>query len=126
MSYIYQLAPAPKASKIYIALFTLCALVLSILVANTVMQPDDAPQTDYYTYLVTASSGKQMCFANVISVPPATNSAVIELRLSTGVAMFPADKFFVVSLGSMPLADGIDMCSILTKRNDEFLAEKTL
>lgn len=124
-SHEYEQGLLLKRDSVYILLAV--AIIVSVFVAavGTFAKPDAQSTTQpmHTTYLLTASSGKQLCLANVTTV--ALQSGMLVFDLATGKAFFPASKFFALPLGPMPLEEGLAMCDVIMRATEKANVPKT-
>ena len=120
------------AQSLSLKRLTLYVLIVPTVIVSTIIAavgafatPDarSAAQPIHTTYLLTASSGKQLCLANVTAV--ALQSDMLVFELATGKAFFPASKFFAVPLGPMPLEEGLAMCDVIMRATEKANVPKT-
>lgn len=103
-------------------------LIVSVIIAAVGVFVKPNPQSMqvqdpmHTTYLLTASSGKQLCLSNVIGV--SLQSDLLIFDLATGKAFFPASKFFALPLGPMPIDEGMAMCDVIMRATEKATAPK--
>lgn len=112
-----------KRDSVYVLL--ILTVVISVFVAAvSVLTKPAAPIVEPMptTYLLTASSGKQLCLSNVIGV--SLQSDLLIFDLATGKAFFPASKFFALPLGPMPIDEGMAMCDVIMRATEKSTTPK--